>query len=49
MSVSSALVRFNEGGEVVNEIPGEPWMYGVFAFGVLLLLLFLVTRLNPDR
>lgn len=36
-------------GEVVNQIPGQPWMYGIGAFVVLLLLLFLVTRLNNDR
>lgn len=35
--------------EAVNEIPGEPWMYGVAGLATLLLALFLVTRLNPNR
>lgn len=35
--------------EAVNEIPGEPWMYGLAGLGTLLLALFLVTRLNPNR
>lgn len=35
--------------EAVNEIPGQPWMYGAAGLGVLLLLLYLVTRLNPNR
>lgn len=35
--------------EAVNEIPGEPWMYGLAGLSVLMLLLFLVTRLNPNR
>lgn len=42
----SALVLASE---AVNEIPGEPWMYGVAGFAVLMLALFLVTRLNPNR
>lgn len=35
--------------EAVNQIPGEPWMYGLGGLGTLLLALFLVTRLNPNR
>lgn len=35
--------------EAVNVIPGEPWMYGLGALGTLLLALFLVSRLNPNR
>lgn len=36
-------------GEVVNEIPGEPWWYGVGTGAGLLLLLYIVTRYNPNR
>ncbi len=35
--------------EVVNEIPGEPWWYGVGAGGGLILVLYIVTRFNPKR
>lgn len=35
--------------EAVNVIPGQPWMYGVGALGTLVLALFLVSRLNPNR
>lgn len=35
--------------EAANTIPGQPWMYGAFALGSLLLGLFLVSRLNGKR
>lgn len=35
--------------EAANTIPGQPWMYGVGALGALVLALFLVSRLNPNR
>ncbi len=36
--------------EVTAEHEGLPaWVYGVAAFAVLMLLLFVVTRFNPDR
>lgn len=35
--------------EAVNVIPGEPWMYGLAGLGLLLLLVYIVTRFNPDR
>lgn len=35
--------------EAANTIPGQPWMYGLGALGALLLALFLVSRLNPNR
>ncbi|MEZ5186601.1 MAG: hypothetical protein R2720_12720 [Candidatus Nanopelagicales bacterium] len=46
--VFSALASENaeEGGEAVHT---SPFLYGGVALGVLLLLLFLVTRLNIDR
>lgn len=50
MSVLSVVVHASEAGhEVVNEIPGEPWMYGIGAFVTLVILLFLITRLNVTR
>jgi hypothetical protein len=36
-------------GEVVNEIPGAPWMYGIGALVILLVLLYVITRFNVDR
>lgn len=35
--------------EAANTIPGQPWMYGLGAFGTLLVALFLVSRLNSKR
>jgi hypothetical protein len=35
--------------EIVNTIPGEPWMYGLAGLGTLLLLVYIVTRFNPNR
>lgn len=35
--------------EAANTIPGQPWMYGGFAFVALLTALFLVSRLNSKR
>lgn len=45
MSIAALIAN----AEVVNEIPGEPWWYGVAAGGTLLLLLYVVTRFNPKR
>ncbi|HEX6887584.1 MAG TPA: hypothetical protein VF143_05705 [Candidatus Nanopelagicales bacterium] len=37
-------------GAAVEDHPGVPaWVFGVVALVVLLLLLFVVTRFNPDR
>jgi hypothetical protein len=45
----NALVRLSEGA-VVEEHGGVPaWVYGVLTLVVLLVLLFVVTRFNPDR
>ena len=45
----STLVRLAEGG-VVESHEGIPaWVFGVTGFVVLVLLLFVVTRFNPDR
>lgn len=43
-----AVAIFSE-GEVVNEIPGAPWMYGLGAFVTLLVLLYVITLFNVDR
>ncbi len=44
----NALVLVSEGA--VEAHPGAPsWLFGVVGLGVLLLLLFVVTRFNPDR
>lgn len=45
-AVNAALILAEE---AANTIPGEPWMYGAFAFLALLTALFLVSRLNPKR
>ena len=45
----NGLVRLSEGA-LVEEHPGvPPWVYGGVALVVLLALLFVVTRFNPDR
>jgi hypothetical protein len=51
MATVPAVLRLSEeaGAEAAHAIPGEPWMYGIGGFVFLLLLLLIVTRLNPDR
>jgi len=45
----SMLVRLSE-GEVVESHGHIPaWLFGVVGFVVLVLLLLVVTRFNPDR
>ncbi len=45
----NALVRLSEGA-AVEEHPGVPaWVFGAIALVLLLVLLFAVTRFNPDR
>ncbi len=45
----NALVGLT-GGAVIEDHPGVPsWLFGVVGLAVLLLLLFVVTRFNPDR
>jgi len=45
----NGLVRLSEAA-VVEEHPGVPaWAYGAVALVLLLALLFVVTRFNPDR
>ena len=45
----NAVVRFSEGAAVEEHagIPAE--VFGAVAFVLLLVLLFVVTRFNPDR
>jgi hypothetical protein len=42
-------ILMNAAEAVHNDIPGEPWMYGVAGLVVLLGLLYIVTRFNPDK
>lgn len=44
-----AVVRFSEGatGEESSGVPAE--LFGLIAFVVLMVLLFVVTRFDPDR
>jgi bacteriorhodopsin len=45
----NALVRLSEGA-AVEEHSGVPaWVFGTLALVLLLVLLFVVTRFNPDR
>lgn len=44
-----ALLAAEETAEAANVIPGEPWMYGLAGLGILMALLYIVTRFNPDR
>jgi MYXO-CTERM domain-containing protein len=43
------LVRMAEGAAVEDHPGVPPWVFGAVALVVLLLLLFVVTRFNPDR
>ena len=43
------LLSAEETAEAVNTIPGEPWMYGVAGLGILMSLLYIVTRFNSER
>lgn len=45
----TALLNLIGSGEVVNEIPAEPWVFGVATTGVLLAILYVLTRFNPKR
>ena len=45
----NALVRLSDGA-AVEEHPGvPPWAFGALALVLLLVLLLVVTRFNPDR
>jgi hypothetical protein len=39
---------FSESGEKVRELPASPIFFGVFTFAVLMLMLYLVLRLDRD-
>lgn len=45
----SALLASEEATEVMNTIPGEPWMYGLAGLGILMALLYVVSRFNPNK
>ena len=49
MSALATVVHMEGAVPEGHVSPGEPWMYGIFAFVVLLVLLLLVTRLNNNR
>ena len=51
MDLVAAAIRLSEeaGAEHANTIPGDPLWYGIAAFGALVLLLLIVTRLNVQR
>ncbi len=45
----NALVRLSEGAVVEDNPAVPPWVFGALALVLLLVLLFAVTRFNPDR
>jgi hypothetical protein len=45
----TALLNLIGSGEVVNEIPAEPWVFGVATAGGLIVILYILTRFNPKR
>ena len=45
----NALVRLSEGAAVEDHAGVPPWVFGALALVLLLVLLFVVTRFNPDR
>jgi MYXO-CTERM domain-containing protein len=45
----NALVRLSEGSAVEDHSGVPPWAFGALALVLLLVLLFAVTRFNPDR
>ena len=47
MSVAAAVLA--EGAEHHREFPLPAWGYGVTALVIFLVLLFVVTRFDPDR
>jgi hypothetical protein len=51
MSIMSAVVAVAEGAEGAEHSSGliSPYAYGAFALVVLLLLLWVTTRINIDR
>lgn len=44
----AALNLFSEVGEKGRELPASPVFFGVFTFGTLMLMLYLVLRLDRD-
>ena len=47
MTLATALLA--EGEKVHNELPADPIVFGGSALVILLLLLWLATRFDPDR
>ena len=48
MSLATVLLA-SEGEAVHNELPAHPIVFGVSALVILLILLWLTTRFDPDR
>lgn len=44
-----AVVRFSEGGAGEESSGVPPEVFGLISFVVLMVLLFVVTRFDPDR
>jgi hypothetical protein len=44
-----AVVRFSEGGAAEESSGFPPELFGVISFVVLMVLLFAVTRFDPNR
>ncbi|HET8969999.1 MAG TPA: hypothetical protein VFN19_02985 [Candidatus Nanopelagicales bacterium] len=47
MDLTSVVVAAGDAAEEAAEVPA--WIFGAAAFVILLLLLFLVSRINIDR
>ncbi len=45
----NALVRLSDGSAVEDHPLVPPWAFGALALVLLLVLLFVVTRFNPNR
>ena len=46
MSLSAVLAA---GAEETHKLPAPPWVFGASALAIFLVLLFIVTRFDPDR
>jgi len=48
MKLFSIAMLMESFSEVKRELPASPVFFGVFTFAVLMLMLYLVLRLDPD-